>query len=127
MVDGSGAEVVAVNRYAVRDAAAFDAATAALAARVKAEGHPGVLSYRFYRQGDGRAVVRYRDPEAWVGHHDLIMGWPEMAALRAAATMEEVLLFGPVTAGMQDWITRMGLGDRVRCMGRPVAGFERAA
>ena len=119
------AEVVAVNRYAVQDGAAFDAASAALVARVQAEGHPGVLSYLFYRQAEGRAVVRYRDPAAWVGHHDLIMGWPEMAALRNAATLEEVLLFGPVTADMQDWIARLGLGGRVRFLGDAVAGFDR--
>lgn len=123
----TGAEVVAVNRYRVLDAAAFDAATAALAVRVRKEGHPGVLSYRFYRTEDGRAVVRYQDPSAWVGHHDLIMGWPEMAALRAAAELAEVLLFGPVTAEMRDWIDRMGLGPRVRLVGEPVAGFVRQA
>jgi hypothetical protein len=119
------AEVVAVNRYALRDAAAFELAAVALAARVRAEGHPGVLSYRFYRQAEGRAVVCYRDPAAWVGHHDLIMGWPEMAALRSAATLEEVLLFGPVTAEMQDWISRMGLAGKVCLMGAAVAGFCR--
>ena len=119
------AEVVAVNRYDLRDGVAFDAASAALVARVQAEGHPGVLSYRFYRQAEGRAVVRYRDPAAWVGHHDLIMGWPEMAALRSAATLEEVLLFGPMTAAMQDWIDRMGLSAKVRHQGVPVAGFHR--
>ena len=125
MADHMGAEVVAVNRYGVQDAAAFDAATVALGARVQAEGHPGVLSYHFYRQAEGRAVVRYADPAAWVGHHDLIMGWPEMAALRSAASLEEVLLFGPVTADMLAWIDRMGLGDRVRFMGDPLAGFTR--
>jgi hypothetical protein len=119
------AEVVAVNRYALRDAAAFDAATAALAARVRDEGHPGVVSYRFFRHGEGRAVVQYRDPEAWVGHHDLIMGWPELAALRAAASLEDVVLFGPVSVSMRDMIDRMGLAARVRFVGEPVAGFVR--
>jgi hypothetical protein len=121
------AEVVAINLYSVRDPAAFDSAVAALVDRVRTAGHPGVLGYRFHRPNlvEGRAVVRYADPEAWVGHHDLIMGWPEMAAFRASADLEEVLLFGPVTAAMQDWLDRMGLGDRVRLMGPAISGFTR--
>jgi hypothetical protein len=121
------AEVIAVNRYCVRDAGAFDLAVATLVARVLAEGHRGVGSYQFHRSGlrEGRAVVRYSDPEAWVGHHDLITGWPELAAFRAAADLEEVILFGPVSAAMQGWLDRMGLGDRVRLMGPQVAGFVR--
>jgi hypothetical protein len=127
MAEPAAAGVIAVNRYALRDAAAFDAAVHALVARVRDEGHPGVTGYRFYRPGpeEGRAVVTYADPEAWVGHHDRVMGWPEMAALRAAADLAEVLLFGPQSAAMQDWIGRMGLGGRVRAMGVPVAGFLR--
>ena len=121
------AEVITVNRYALRDAKAFAAAVQALVARVQDRGHKGVRSYRFFcpTPAEGRAVVIYDDPEAWVGHHDLIMGWPELAALRAVADLEEVLLFGPVTPAMQAWIDRMRLGPRVRLMGEPVAGFLR--
>lgn len=121
------AEVIAVNRYVVQDADAFDSAVAALVARVRDEGHPGVRAYRFYRTtgAEGRAVVNYASPEAWVGHHDMIMGWPEMAALRAAGELAEVQLFGEVTAAMRGWIARMGLGEKVREVGGPVAGFVR--
>ncbi|MGL4238593.1 antibiotic biosynthesis monooxygenase [Tabrizicola sp.] len=107
---------------------AFVVAVNALARRVEAEGHPGVLEYRFFcpeGADDGRAVVRYRDAEAWVGHHDLAMGWPEMAAFRAVAELERIDLYGPVTKAMQDWIDRMGLADRVFHAGGPVAGFSR--
>lgn len=121
------AEVIAVNRYVLQDADAFDRAVAALVARVRSEGHPGVLAYRFYRPtvAEGRAVVNYASPEAWVGHHEMIMGWPEMAALRAAGELAEVQLFGEVTAAMEAWIARMGLGEKVREMGAPVAEFVR--
>lgn len=120
-------EVIAVNRYALRDEAAFREAVAALVARVQDEGHPGVRGYRFFcpGAGEGRAVASYADPEAWIAHHDLVMAWPEMAALRAVSELQDVCLFGPVTAGMRDWIDRMGLGDRVRPMGEAVAGFLR--
>jgi hypothetical protein len=121
------AEVIAVNRYALRDADGFRAAVAALVRRVQDQGHPGVSAYRFFSPSpvEGRAVVTYANPEAWVGHHDLIMSWPEMVALRAVADLEEVMLFGPVTQAMQNWIARLGLGDRVRLLGEVVAGFGR--
>ena len=127
MAEGAGAEVTVVNRYALRDAGAFEASITALVARVRDEGNPGVLAYRFFRAGpdQARAVVRYESPEAWVGHHDLIMGWPEMAAQRAAADLLEIELFGPMTAAMQDWIDRMGLGERLRHRGEAFAGFQR--
>ena len=121
--------LTAVNRYRLlSDRAAFIAAVAALAGRVKAEGHKGVLDYRFYcpeGAGEGRAVVRYRDAEAWVGHHDLAMAWPEMAAFRAVAALDWVDLYGLVTPAMRDWIDRMGLGGKVGLMGASVAGFSR--
>jgi hypothetical protein len=121
------AEVCVVNRYALRDAVAFDAAVTALVARVRVEGHPGVHSYHFYRNGpdEGRAVVVYAGPEAWVGHHDIIMSWPEMAALRASADLAGVDLHGPMTDAMRDWTLRMGLTAKVRHHGTALAGFRR--
>jgi hypothetical protein len=127
MAERAADEVIAVNRYVLHDTAKFRRAVAALAGRVRDEGHPGVRGYRFFCPGaaEGRAVVTYADPDAWVGHHNLIMGWPEMTALRDCADLEEVLLFGPFTAAMRDWIDRMGLGDKVRHMGKAVAAFRR--
>lgn len=90
----------------------FVAATRALAARVEAEGHPGVLGYRFFvdaGQGVGRAVVDYADADAWIGHHDLCMGWPEMRALHAAARLEQVTFLGPVPEAIRHWLARSTL------------------
>jgi hypothetical protein len=121
--------ITVVNSYRItagRDA--FVAAVTALARRVQAEGHPGVLEYRFHCPTDsskGHAVVRYRDPDAWVGHHDLAMGWPEMTALRASSDLVEIALFGPFTPSMQAWCDRMGLAAKVRHHGEPFAGFCR--
>lgn len=121
--------ITVINRYRLLSGqAAFLAAVTALARRVERDGHDGVLEYRFHlAEGTvwGRAVVRYRDPEAWVGHHDLAMGWPEMAAFRSVAELTEVSLFGPVSPAMRDWIDRMGLAARVRLHGESVAGFRR--
>ena len=69
---------------------AFVLAIKALAARVQAEGHQGVLGYRFFCspvQMQARAVVDYAGPEAWIGHHDISMEWPEMQALHHAARL----------------------------------------
>ena len=120
-------EIVVVNFYALRDGEAFDRAVRALVPRVRLQGHEGLRSYRFFGSGpkERRLVAIYAGPEAWVGHHDLIMGWPEMAAFRAVADLDEVLLFGPVTAAMQGWLDRMALGDRVRVMGPVLSGFAR--
>ena len=120
-------EIVVVNFYALRDADAFDRAVRLLVARVRLAGHPGVKSYRFFGQGpkERRAVVVYDGPEAWVGHHDLIMAWPEMVALRAAARLARVDLYGPLTPPMQAWVDQMGLGSRLHHQGEAVAGFRR--
>lgn len=121
--------IAVVNHYRLlAGRQAFLSAVAALSKRVEAEGHRGVLEYRFHcsdEAGEGRAMVRYRDAEAWLAHHDLAMGWPEMARLRAAAELEEINLFGPITDAMRDWFDRMGLAAKVRHHGEPVAGFRR--
>ena len=120
-------EIVVVNFYALRDADAFDRAVKLLVARVRLTGHQGVKSYRFFGSGpkERRAVVVYEGPEAWVGHHDLIMAWPEMVALRAAARLARVDLYGPLTPPMQAWIDQMGLGKKVRYQGEALDGFRR--
>jgi hypothetical protein len=121
--------ITVVNHYRLTAGReAFVAAVTALARRVQVEGHPGVLEYRFHcppGSSEGHAVVRYLNADAWIGHHDLAMGWPEMAALRASADLAEVALFGPFTPTMRDWCDRMGLADKVRHHGEPVAGFRR--
>jgi hypothetical protein len=128
---GEASEIIVVNRYALKaGAVSFVAAVAALVRRVEAEGHPGVVSYCFYCPEcaeEGRAVVRYTGPEAWIGHHDIAMDWPEMTALRATADLVEVALHGPLTDAMKDWMARAGLLDRVRHQGMAVAGFTRRA
>jgi hypothetical protein len=122
-------EIAVVNRYRpLSGREPFLAAAHALAGRVEAEGHPGILSFRLYAPDgleEARLVARYRDAEAWVGHHDLAMGWPEMAAFRAVAALERVELYGMVTGAMRDWIDRMGLEGRVWFAGPQWAGFGR--
>ena len=133
--------VTIINQYALRDRGAFVAAVTALAARVRVEGHTGVLSYRFYapegtgmQLAEGRAVVIYANPAAlapqpgpaaWVGHHDTAMGWPEMANLRAAAELVEIAIHGPLSDAMANWLDRSGLAPRCVHHGLSVVGFER--
>ncbi|MFO1202318.1 MAG: hypothetical protein U1E58_06740 [Tabrizicola sp.] len=121
------AEIVVVNFYALRDAEGFDRAVRALVPRVRLQGHEGLKSYRFFGSGpkERRLVAIYEGPAAWVGHHDLIMAWTEMASLRAAARLARVDLYGPLTPPMRDWIEQMGLAKKVRHQGEAIAGFRR--
>ena len=120
-------EIVVVNFYALRDGTAFDRALRVLVPRVRLQGHEGLKSYRFFGAGpkERRLVAIYEGPEAWVGHHDLIMGWQEMVALRAAARLARVDLYGPISPPMQAWIDQMGLGTKLRHQGEAIAGFRR--
>lgn len=109
-------------------AGTFAAAAGQLAGRVRREGHPGVLGYRFFvdaAAASARAVVDYGDPEAWLGHHEIVTGWPEMAALRRAATLTEVCFLGRVTPAMLEWMARSGLSAEVRHGFGVAAGFVR--
>lgn len=120
-------EIVVVNFYALRDADGFDRALKVLVPRVRLQGHKGLRSYRFFGSGpkERRLVAIYDGPEAWVGHHDLIMSWQEMVALRAAARLARTDLYGPISPPMQAWIDEMGLGKKLRHQGEGIAGFRR--
>ncbi len=120
-------EIVVVNFYSLRDPDGFDRALKALVPRVRLQGHKGLRSYRFFGSGpkERRLVAIYEGPEAWVGHHDLIMSWQEMVALRAAARLARTDLYGPISAAMQAWIDQMGLGTKLRHQGETIAGFRR--
>ena len=107
---------------------AFVLAIKALAARVQAEGHQGVLGYRFFCspvQMQARAVVDYAGPEAWIGHHDISMEWPEMQALHHAARLSEVTFLGAMTPEIQAWIDKSTLRARLITGFDLAAGFQR--
>ncbi len=120
-------EIVVVNFYTLRDPEGFDRAVRVLVPRVRLQGHDGVRSYRFFGSGptERRLVAIYEGPTAWVGHHDLVMGWPEMGALRTAARLARTDLYGPLTPPMQAWIEEMGLARKLRHQGEGIAGFRR--
>ncbi len=125
----SEAGLTILNRYRLTGSAeAFEAAIERLATRVEAEGHPGVLSYRFFvnpAEASARAVIDYDSPAAWVGHHNIAMGWPEMAALHAVATLDEVIFLGPLTPEIERWIAGSTLTARIRHGYRFASGFRR--
>ncbi|MDP3261940.1 MAG: hypothetical protein U1E06_10030 [Tabrizicola sp.] len=119
--------ITVVNRYRLTAGqGAFVAAVSAMARRVDTEGHPGVRSHHFFcADGEGRAVVTYASPDAWVGHHDIAMGWPEMAAVRAVSALEEISLYGPLSDAMRAWLEKADLLGRLRHAGEAVTGFRR--
>jgi hypothetical protein len=119
-----------LNLYELNGTAeAFREAVARLAVRVEAEGHRGIASYRFFVDEDrytGRAVIDYTDAAAWLGHHDIAMGWPEMTDLHHAATLVEIIFLGNVTPAILAWIRGSTLKARIRLGGGFAAGFRRA-
>ncbi len=120
-----------LNRYRLVDTPeAFLAAIGRLARRVETEGHPGVLGYRFFAsgaEGAARAVVDYSGPDAWIGHHDLAMGWPEMRALHQVARLEEIVFLGLLTPEIRTWIDGSQLTARIVEGYEFAAGFRRPA
>jgi hypothetical protein len=106
----------------------FVTAITQLAARVKSEGHMGVLSYRFYCAPDimqARAIIDYSGPTAWIGHHDIAMAWPEMMALHNAARLAEVTFLGEMTPEIGVWISASGLRAKLNTGFSFAAGFVR--
>jgi hypothetical protein len=108
---------------------AFQSAIAALADRVRSEGEPGVLTYRFYanaRDATARATIIYASPKAWIGHHDIAFGWPEMRGLHAVARLRQVTIHGDFTEEIRAWLARSGLTVPVTVYDTFAAGFQRA-
>jgi hypothetical protein len=107
---------------------AFAAAVQALAARVRAEGEPGLLSYAFHLSPEtrqARAVITYTGPEAWIGHHEISFGWPEMQAMHGVARLAEVDILGPFTPEMRAWLAKSPLQPVLRHYGVAAGGFTR--
>lgn len=122
-------QLTVLNLYRLKaSAASFTAATTALASRVEREGERGVLSYRFWvneAEGTARAVIDYATPQAWIGHHDISMDWPEMKALHAVARLEDVTFLGPLTPEIRAWLAGSSLTAAVHDGFAPAAGFRR--
>lgn len=122
-------ELTILNQYVLRDTAEhFTTAITALVARVEREGEPGVLSYRFFvseAARSARAVIDYVTPQAWIGHHDRSMLWPEMQALHQVATLADVTFLGPLTEEILEWLAKSGLKAQVQSGFTLAAGFRR--
>lgn len=109
--------------------AGFRQAIRPLVDRVQAEGARGILSYRFFvdeAQGLARGVIDYAGPQAWIDHHDISMGWPEMQGLHRAATLAQVTFLGPLTPEIRAWIGQSTLTADILSDNLFVAGFQRA-
>lgn len=112
------AELVVSSFYDLRDALAFDRAARLQVARLRLTGMQGVRSYRFLGGvRDRRLVAIYETPKAWVGLQEMIAPWAESAALRDAARLARVDVYGPLSPALRDWVDQMGLGRKVRLLG----------
>jgi hypothetical protein len=111
-------ELVVSSFYDLRDPAAFDRAARLLMARLRLTGMDGVRSFRFMGGvRDRRLVAVYESAQAWVDLQDRIAPWAESAALRAAARLARVDVYGPLSPSMRDWVEELGLGRRLRLLG----------
>ncbi len=113
MTDNLSAQVVQVTHYnLVQSRDAFIAAIQALAKRTEAEGHPGVLGYKFFantKTETAGAVITYADANAWFAHHQLAYQWEEMPQLQATVKLQSLTLFGPLNEEVEAWIQKTGL------------------
>lgn len=123
------AQLTILNLYTLKASPqAFVAAITDLAARVDREGERGVLAYRFWvnaAEGTARAVIDYATPQAWIGHHDISMAWPEMQALHRTAQLSDVTFLGPMTEDIRAWLAGSGLKAMVHDGYAAAAGFRR--
>lgn len=90
----------------------FEIAVRSLARLVEAEGHSGVLSYRFSvnaSERTARGVINYKSPDSWIVHHDIAMSWPDRAACGGDA--DGSYLLGPLTSEIQAWIESSSLRE----------------
>lgn len=119
--------ITVINHYDFRQTADdFIAATQALSARVANEGHPGIQSYHFFAgTASGHALIRYRDADAWFGHHEIAMPWPEMAALHRAAVLVRITFSGDVPQSISDWLEKSPLNAQILVHKQPAGGFTR--
>lgn len=121
--------LIVQNTYRLKtDARTFELAIGRLVDRVERDGVEGVLSYRFYSNPmdtSARGIIEYRDPNAWIGHHDISMPWPEMAALHETAELVEVVFLGPFTSEIEDWIKTSALTARLVVGNGFASGFVR--
>jgi hypothetical protein len=106
-------QIVQVNEYDLKDSpSAYLAAIQAVARRTEAEGHAGVLAYRFYAnrtENTAGATIVYDDSDAWVAHHDIAYTWDEMPVLQSTVSLKRLTLLGPLSASLQQWLSKAGI------------------
>ncbi|MFY0634875.1 MAG: hypothetical protein JXQ91_13770 [Vannielia sp.] len=103
-------------------------AFAALVARVRSEGHPGVLRYRFFlnpHNATALGLIDYASPAAWIGHHEIAMPWPEMKALHGLARLEEITFLGEAPDEVRAWLEGSTLAAHLNTGNAAIAGFHR--
>ena len=113
MANNLSTQVVQVTHYKlVQPRDAFITAIQALAKRTEAEGHPGVLGYKFFANTQTEtagAVITYADANAWFAHHQIAYQWEEMPQLQATVKLQSLALFGPLNEEVEAWIQKAGL------------------
>ena len=95
--------------------------------KMNADGHPDMIEYSVYLNDAGdRAtfIIRYKDADVLVDHHDLISGWEILAEGQQMSRPVSSMFVGPQTPRLKDWIQSKSFPFEIGEFGR-VAGFVR--
>jgi hypothetical protein len=113
MTNALSNQVIQVTYYKlVQSSEEYIAAIQALTNRTEAEGHPGVLGYKFFvntKTETAGAVISFVDAKAWFAHHQIAYQWEEMPQLQATVKLQSLALFGPLNEEVEAWIQKTGL------------------
>lgn len=95
-------------------------------AKVRTDGHPGILSYEmFYSDPQDKVIglFRYLDSDAWIGHHELIKNWNEFAQLREILTLTSIRFLGTIPPEIHAWLAQANFDTSIIEECPPIARY----
>ena len=99
-----------------------------LAAKMKADGHEGLIAYNvFFDDNDDAAifVITYENAEAFMAHHDIIAKWEEIPQGMKISQVTGMSFLGPRSAALDNWISSRPFPFKVGLLEHHAAGFIR--
>lgn len=105
---------------------AFEAAARTALRRLEAEGVSGLVNVQFYATPDSSevgAILIFADPDQFMEHVQMIMGWREFKDFVATVKPIEVRVYGRLGPEAHAWLRGMNVVSRI--YENHVAGFVR--
>jgi len=107
---------------------AFAPFVASLAAKMKTDGHEGLIAYNVYFDDEDEAavfVITYENADAFMEHHDIIGAWEEIPQGMKISQVTGMSFLGPRTAALDNWISSRPFPFKVGLLEHHAAGFIR--